>query len=245
MIECLNLRFRKPIIESHSSKDTAMVTRILIVEDEAKLANYLQEVFTELNFPVVTVGSVSELEKIFEARSAGFDVLILDRLLHGMDSIKFIPLIRQRMPELKIVVLSAINTPFEKANTLNLGADDYLAKPFEREELVARVHALLRRPKAQINFGNVVLNSDLRTMAVGEVEVELQNKEFLLLKTLFLIPGKIYNKSYLYNQVWNMSSEVESNVIESTVTKLRRRLQELGADFTIKNSRNVGYWIEE
>ena len=226
-------------------KESPMAARILIVEDEATLSKHLQKIFTDLNFSVFTVSSVSELEKIFEIRGAKFDVIVLDRLLHGVDSVKSIPFMRQRVPELKIVVMSAINTPSEKASVLNLGADDYLAKPFDGEELIARVHALLRRPKAEIKFGNVILNSELRTLAVEGEEVELQNKEFLLLKTLTIIPGRIYNKQYLYSQVWNMSSEVESNVIEATVTKLRKRLHELGANFTIKNSRNIGYWIEE
>lgn len=241
----LNLRFKNQSNKCKSNKDTAMVARILIVEDEAKLAIHLREIFVELNFSVFTVGSVSELERMFEIRGAKFDLVVLDRLLHGLDSINSILHMRQRMPEIKIVVLSAINTPFEKATTLNLGADDYLAKPFERDELVARVHALLRRPKSEINFGNMTLNSELRVMTINGSEVELQNKEFLLLKTLALIPGKIYSKNYLYSHVWNMSSEVESNVIEATVTKLRKRLHELGANFTIKNSRNIGYWIEE
>jgi DNA-binding response OmpR family regulator len=143
------------------------------------------------------------------------------------------------------MILSAIGTSSEKAALLDLGADDYLAKPFAGDELVARVRVLLRRNNPELKFGNLVLNSETRTMRVDEHETALQNKEYLLLRTLMQSPGKVFNKAYLYKKVWEMSEDVESNVVETTVNKLRRRLKDAGTSVQIKNVRNTGYWIEE
>jgi two-component system, OmpR family, response regulator len=169
----------------------------------------------------------------------------MDRLLHGRDSAVLVAEIKEKCPQAKIMILSAINSAHEKATLLNLGADDYLAKPFEVEELFARIGVLLRRSQSEFKLGNVLLNSEKRAMFVDEKEVALQNKEFILLRTLIRSPGKVYNKTELYEQAWEVSTETESNVIEATVNKLRRRLEEVGASVSIKSMRNKGYWIEE
>ncbi|MNT19182.1 Heme response regulator HssR [compost metagenome] len=120
-----------------------------------------------------------------------------------------------------------------------------MAKPFGSEELVARIRVLLRRTETILKLGNVALNSHDRTMKIGDQEIPLPNKEFVLLRTLIRNPRKIFSKVFLYEKVWEMSADVESNAIETMVNKLRRRLNEAGATVQIKNSRNAGYWIEE
>lgn len=219
--------------------------RILIVEDETKLLSLLARIIAEEGFSTFTCASFGELENLLKIPVKRFDVIILDRLLHGKDSASLVTQIKDVLPEVKIMILSAINSASEKATLLDLGADDYLAKPFSSEELIARIRVLLRRSLPELRFGNLILNTEKRSAKVDEKEISLQNKEFALLKTLIRTPGKVFNKIFLYEHVWEVSTEVESNVVEATVNKLRRRLEEAGANVSIKSTRNKGYWIEE
>jgi two-component system copper resistance phosphate regulon response regulator CusR len=219
--------------------------RILIVEDETKLLEHLADLFREDGFSVFTCSSYKELENSLQLPSKRFDIVLLDRLLQGRDSAEMLTQITDEVPDAKILVLSAINTAAEKASLLNLGAEDYVAKPFDSKELLARVHVLLRRNRPEIRLGNVLLDSDSRSMLVNDQDVPLTNKEFVLLRTLLKTPGKIYNKVFLYERVWEMNSSVDSNVVESTINKLRRRLEDARSTVQIKNARNVGYWVEE
>lgn len=217
---------------------------ILIVEDEQILLSHLSEMLSS-SFSVSKCQSFHDFERRAQDGDERFDIIVLDRLLHGQDSVDLLPRLKRARPETKVLVLSAINTPSEKAAVLDLGADDYLAKPFDGEELVARLRVLLRRSRPELRLGNLLLDSDRRTVVVGGKEIPLQNKEFALLRTFIQAPRKIFNKAYLYSQVWEMSTEVESNVVETTINKLRRRLREVGAEVFIKNMRNIGYWVEE
>lgn len=219
--------------------------RILIVEDETKLLQHLSQVVSAEGFSVFTCSSYAELENMIKLEVRRFDVVILDRLLHGKDSAALVGSIKNEMPDSRIMILSALNTAAEKANLLDMGADDYLAKPFDSNELVARIRVLMRRNRPEIRFGDIVMNSDDRSVRVRENVTPMTNKEFALLKTLMKAPGKVYSKSYLYEQVWEMNTEVESNVVEVTVNKIRRRLSDAGSAVSIKNTRNIGYWIEE
>ena len=219
--------------------------RILIVEDELSLRSHLADLFAEQGFSIFTCGAVSELEKLITLPVNPVDVIILDRLLNGKDAGTLIPDIKTAVHGVKIMVLSAINTPAEKALLLDLGADDYLAKPFSGEELIARVRVLLRRNNSVLRVGNLLLNVEDRKIFIGDNEMQLTNKEFLFLKTLVQSPGKVFNKEHFYARIWEMSPDVESIVVDTTVNKLRRRFEELGASVEIKNARGVGYWIEE
>ena len=218
---------------------------VLIVEDEVKLLVHLQETMTREGFSVRIRSTFLNFKDLLESAQYQIRVIILDRLLNGQDSSELIEKINITLPDTKILVLSAINTANEKTALLDRGVDDYLAKPFEMEELVARIKALLRRNSKELSVGNLILDLEKRVARVNGQEVLLQNKEFNLLKTLIRIPGKIYNKKYLYEHVWEVSAEIESNVVEATVNKLRRRLEEAGALLQIKSMRNKGYWIEE
>ncbi len=217
--------------------------RILVVEDETKLQEHLAQIMREEGFSVFSCTSYRELEGLLKI-PARFDVIVLDRLLHGRDSAQLVVQLKLFFAA-KIMILSAVTTASEKAALLDLGADDYLAKPFDSDELVARIRVLLRRRNPELILGNLALNLDDRSMRVSGNEIRLTNKEFLLLRTLLQTPRKIFNKLFLYKRVWEMSEDVESNVVEATVNKLRRRLKDADASVQIKNGRNTGYWIEE
>lgn len=217
---------------------------VLVIEDEAKLSELLLQNLSA-QFEVEGCPSYAELERLMERPALGFDVVVLDRMMNGRDTLALIDVFKERFPQCRILVLSAINTPAEKAVALDHGADDYLSKPFAWEELIARIRSLVRRGSRTIRFGNISLDTVDRVAKIGERDVTLSNKEFLLLRAFVQSPGKVFSKQTLFEQVWNMSSEVESNAIETTITKLRRKLEEAEAAPQIRNSRNLGYWLEE
>lgn len=224
---------------------TLTVQRVLIVEDEPRLLSHLMRIFSESGFSVFSCATIQELEGLVDLQARRFDLILLDRMLQNRDSAEILPGIKKQFPSGKVIILSAINSAAERAALLDRGADDYMGKPFDSTELIARARALLRRGPAQIQFGNLALDSVSRTINVGNAEMPLTNKEFLLLRALIQTPGKIFSKAYLYDEVWGIRADVESNVVETTVNKLRRRLRDAGATVTIKNSRNIGYWVEE
>ena len=221
--------------------------RILVIEDDKRLAEHVCGLVQGAGYAPRLVASMTELSDCLIG-SNDFQALILDRLIGGVDTKPRVPEMKKRWPNAAILVLSAINTPLERAELLNLGADDYLGKPFLSQELLARVRALTRRFSGpQSNYreiGDVVLEIPKRVlMAKGQFE-HLPAKEFLLLKLLSDELGRVLNKNELLDTIWNGAMDVETNVVESTVTNLRKRLTQLGSRVQIRNSRNVGYWLE-
>ena len=219
-------------------------TSVLIVEDDRRLnALLLKELSPD--FFLSGMESYHDLEFGLSQPSFPYDIVVLDRMMEGKDTAAILPALKEKVPQCRILILSAINTHEEKASILNLGADDYLSKPFSFAELKARLHALERRVSHEIRFANVLLNTVTRTALVAKTEMELSNKEFLFMQTLMKSPGKVFSKAVLLEHVWKVNPEVESNAIETTVNKLRRKLEEASAHMQIKNSRLLGYWIEE
>lgn len=219
-------------------------TRVLIVEDEEKLLTLIKATLAE-HFEVTAIGSHQELQELLEKASFPYDIVVLDRMMNGRDTVEVVSTLKSKFPQSQVLILSAINTPTEKAMSLDRGADDYLSKPFENEELVARVRALGRRAPSEVRFGNLAIDVISRSASVEGKTVTLTNKEYLLIWTLIRHPHRIFNKAALYQDVWQSNADIESNAIETTVNKLRRKLEEAGASISIRNSRNIGYWIEE
>ncbi len=221
--------------------------KILLAEDDIRLAEHLVSNLREHGFLIKHVSDKVGLECSL-ADSDKIDVIILDRLLGAFDSKHLLPKMRQKWSGTPILVLSAISTPNERTDLLNMGADDYLGKPFSTQELIARVRALLRRTSAPtgnfIQVGNLTINSIKRIILVGNSFDVLPAKEFVLLLTLCQEPGRVWSKDDLLDYVWGHATEVETNVVEATITNLRKKLSEIGANIMIKNMRNTGYWVE-
>jgi DNA-binding response OmpR family regulator len=219
--------------------------RILLVEDDKEISRLTVNALQQKQFEIVTARNIQELNEI-SAGGEEFEVVLLDRIIDGVD-------MKERFPQLKkrfanILVLSAISTPDEKADLLYLGADDYLGKPFSHDELAARIHSLLRRKRepslTTLRVGNLTLDTKRRTFSIGNNSDSLPPKEFLILECLCADPGKIWRRTSLLESVWGASSHAEDNLVEATITNLRRRLAAGGCSFKIRNTRNVGYWIE-
>lgn len=220
---------------------------VLIVEDELKLAAFVES------------GLIAEGHNCFRADDRESlsayrlnthflpDAVILDRLLYGVDVLDQIPGLRACWPDTRIVVLSAIGGPRDRAKALNLGADDYMNKPFEIEELLARLKAAERKTRATTSTPlpplAVSVNENLKDIEFQGRRCGLNNKEFLLAKMFLENPNKVFNRFRLLDIIWGYHSEVESNVVEVTVSHLRKKIpQESG--LKIMSRRNTGYWLE-
>lgn len=177
------------------------------------------------------------------------DVVLLDRQLADGDGIELIPMLRQRRPGVPVIVISALGKPLDRIHGLEQGADDYLAKPFLIEELVARIRAVLRRPTQMqdqaIAFGNVSFD-----VLGGEAEVDghplvLQRRERLALEALMRRAGQTLRRSSLEESMYGADDEIQSNSLEAIISRLRRKLADMGANVEIHPVRGVGYLLRE
>ena len=220
---------------------------LLLVEDDAKIAKHLISVLREQGFDVKHLSDHVEVQRVLH-ESSSVDMVVLDRMLGTFDAKELVPQIREKWPATPILVLSAISTPNERSELIDMGADDYLGKPFSTQELISRLRALVRRRASTdvyfLKVGDLVLDLVKRIATVASAVVHLTPKEFLLLRALCQERGRVWSKNDLLQHVWEQNVDVDTNVVEATVANLRKRLSEIGAEVKIKNARNSGYWIE-
>jgi DNA-binding response OmpR family regulator len=222
--------------------------KILIVDDEVEILKKMTFLAESEGGTVKTATSAQGLQQLLKSKSFYPQVIVLDRLLQNTDSVSLISEIKSTFADTKIIIVSAIDTPLEKARALDAGADDYLAKPFSAVELSARIKALYRRrdimPSLKVELGNLALDKEARSLIVGQESVPVSAKEYQLLVLFCENPGKIYPREVLLSKVWNSKAEVDTKVVEATINNLRRKLESSSANVAIKNARNVGYWLE-
>jgi len=216
---------------------------ILIVEDDLKVQSFIKE---SLQHDGYSVTACSNLDDVYELQFVP-DLIILDRLLGNLDTKSSLLKIKKKFSSSLILILSALNSAHEKAELLDIGADDYMGKPFSIIELSARIRSLLRRGnKVQeyLQVGDLIVNLPERTISCSGKRIDFTNKEFQVLKYLCPQSGKVFSKFQLMDLVWEANFEVESNVLEVTITNIRRKLIEAGSMVGIQSKRNIGYWIE-
>ncbi|MCB1065452.1 MAG: response regulator transcription factor [Verrucomicrobiae bacterium] len=221
--------------------------RILVVEDQPQIAGFIRSGLEENGFVVETCRTG---EAGFEmATTESFDAMILDIMLPGRDGLSILRSLRERRVTLPIMLLTARNELNERVEGLNLGADDYLTKPFFVEELVARLQALLRRSSGIAL--NILQNGDLsldlikREAKRGDREIELSQREFALLEYLMRSPGRVYSRSQICEHVWNTHFDTGTNMVDVAVTRLRKKIEETGESKLIDTVRGVGYRMHE
>lgn len=200
--------------------------RFLIVEDNPYLGKQVRQILEEQSYEVHLTSSGREAEE--KAVREGFDLIVLDLMLPDYDGVELCRNLRRRKVSAPILMLTALSSTEDKVAGLNAGADDYLTKPFEAEEFLARVRALLRR--AQPTEGAVVsyegLEMDLvkRTVTREGTPIELTAKEFALLEYFLRNPDRVLTRSNIGERVWGLLFEEESNVIEVYVSRVRRKI---------------------
>lgn len=222
--------------------------RVLVVEDEKKVRSFITQALTESGIGVDAVSTISDM--MTSLKTGTYDVIVLDRMLHGEDSIDYLHDIRKSAPKAKILVLSALSEVEERVKGLSEGADDYLGKPFHISELVARLRALLRRaePGDRVQRDTIIIYEDLKIdlstqrVARGDVKIDLTSKEFKTLCLLARHPGQIFSKTKILDEAWDLNHYPESNVVEVTIANLRGKLDKGGKPL-IHSRRGVGYWL--
>lgn len=223
-------------------------TRILIVEDDASIARLVQ---LELEHEGAEVRVAHDGEAgLAAAREFGPEAVILDVMLPGMDGVAVLRELRSSGPRdgnLPIIMLTARDAPADKIHSLDRGADDYLTKPFDTGELLARLRALLRRSGGDevIRISNLEVNTATREVRRGERGVELTAREYALLETLARNHRRVLTREALLEKVWEQEAAVETNVVEVYVGYLRRKLEASGEPPLIRTIRGAGYALRE
>ncbi|HAG12292.1 MAG TPA: DNA-binding response regulator [Ruminococcus sp.] len=222
--------------------------RILLVEDEAALADALVQIFHKNKYIAdVCYDGESGLDN---ALSGIYDMIILDVMLPRMNGLEVLKEIRQHKMTTPVLLLTAKDTVADKVAGLDVGADDYMTKPFSSDELLARIRSLYRR-NANIIFENVLTFSDLTLnlstceLFCGQNSFKLGLKEFSMME-LFLKNGtRVLSKETLIVKIWGYESDAESNNVEVYVSFLRKKLAHMKSKVAIKTMRGIGYCLEE
>lgn len=221
--------------------------RILIVEDELPLAEALTQILKKNNYTVDAVNDgISGLDY---ALSGIYDLIILDIMLPGMDGINVLKSVRKNGLSTPIILLTAKGEISDKVTGLDSGADDYLAKPFATEELLARIRAASRR-KGEIiadntlTFGDIELNTATLKLSKTDKEIKLILKECELMELLILRKNAVTSKELIIEKLWGFDSEAEYNNVEVYISFLRKKLAFLNSDVAINTVRGVGYVLE-
>ncbi|WP_456622475.1 MULTISPECIES: response regulator transcription factor [unclassified Bradyrhizobium] len=221
--------------------------RILLVEDEAEMAGALTSALRRYDMIVDHVPTLAEAE---EAISADVHAaVLLDRQLPDGDGLALIPKLRARADGVPIIVLTARGELADRITGLDSGADDYLAKPFAVEELLARLRAVLRRPAGLqpdvIRAGHLAFDVGHREASIDGQPFELPRRELLVLEALIRRMGRTVLRSALEEAVYNFDDEIQSNALDTHISRLRRKLAEANAGVEIHGIRGVGYLLKK
>jgi two-component system, OmpR family, response regulator len=221
--------------------------RVLLLEDQESLRSSTCKGLEEMGFAVDAVedGDVA----LMQALEVPYDALVLDIMVPGRDGLSILRVLRDKKNATPVILLTARSTLPEKIEGLNLGADDYLTKPFYIEELAARLRTVSRRHSGAAGHLLEVedLHMDLitRKASRGGVEMELSAREFQLLEFLMRTPGRVFSRVQIYEQVWGYGMDLESNLVEVYVQRLRAKIDKDHGKKLLRTIRGAGYALGE
>lgn len=222
--------------------------KILIIEDELHLAEALEQILKREHYSVDMVNN--GIDGLDYALTDLYDLILLDIMLPKLDGISVLKSLRKNNINTPVIMLTAKAETIDKVNGLDSGADDYLAKPFVTEELLARVRAAARRKgeitaDGSISFGDIQLNQQRLKLYKTNNEVKLTLKEFQLLELLIARKNTISSKEYIIEKLWGFDSEAEHNHVEVYISFLRKKLTFINSNVSINTQRGLGYYLEE
>jgi two-component system, OmpR family, response regulator len=221
--------------------------RILLVEDEPDMARLVRALVAGAGFVVDQAGGLGEA--LEASRQYNYDLLLLDRRLPDGDGLSLLPVVRAMSPGVRVMILTALDELSERVMGLDAGADDYLTKPFQGEELIARIRACLRRPGGAplppLVVGLLALDLATREVSVAGRPVALNRRELMLLQAMMRRASRVTTREALLEEVYSLLDEVQANTLDTLVSRLRRRLADLDSGVAIHTVRGIGYILTE
>lgn len=222
--------------------------RVLIIEDDQNLANVLSLQLQHEGFETDCI--YHGADAVFYALQNVYDVIILDRMLPGMDGLTILKLLRENQIHTPVILATALDSIEERITGLNCGADDYIVKPYDIRELIARIYALVRRPSnlgniKTLSFGDLVFDLAEGNLSVRERTIHLSKRERLLLEYFLKNPNQTLSRQLLYTRIWGIDGEVEDGNLDTYIYYLRKHLRSLESHVQISTVHGTGYKLEE
>ena len=221
--------------------------KILVVEDNTKL---LDSIVKELEKHFQVESTSNGEEAYYLIKQNIYDLVVLDLMLPGMDGIQILEGIRKTNEDILVLILTAKESVDDKVKAFMIGANDYLTKPFYKEELVARIYAMLRTKgkldnKNTLEFKDLKLDLNKKKVTVEGNEIELANKQFNLLEYLLLNKGTILLKEQIFDRIWGLDSDSTIDIVEVYISNIRKKLSTYGYHKYIVTKRRVGYMFDD
>lgn len=220
-----------------------MLVNVLFVEDEAKIANFVRAGLKEQGFVVDYCDNGDE--GYLRALDNEYDAIVLDIMVPGKDGLSILKLLRRQGRNAPVILLTARNELDDRLEGLNLGADDYIAKPFFVEELAARIHAVVRRSVSErqnlLCVGPIKLDRITREVTCDRQAIELTSREFNLLEYLMRSPGRVFTRTQILEHVWGYDFNPNTNVVDVCIQRIRKKIDPLDEVVWIESIRGVGY----
>lgn len=219
---------------------------ILVVEDEIAIRGMLTIILEQAGFLPLSAGEVDAAQKMLSDNLP--DLIVLDWMLPGISGVEWARRLKKdpSYREIPIILLTARGEEEDKVRGLEIGADDYLTKPFSPKELVARIRAVLRRSgklfgPSQLILGDLVLDTEQHRLSIGEHQLDVSPTEFRLMQFFMTHPDKVFNRTQLLDQVWGRSVYIEERTVDVHVRRLRKILAEYGREDLVQTVRGFGY----
>lgn len=220
--------------------------RVLIIEDDERLALSIQQLLNEQDIPSDI--SFDGDEGLEYARVGEYDVIVLDVMLPGINGFEIVKRLRSENINTPTLILSAKDAIDDKVFGLNQGADDYMSKPFNTTELIARIRALTRRKNEilpeEIQVGDLTLNQNTHYLFCGNKSLQLGAKEYQICEILMMNPKQLFSKETLINKIWGLDSDAEESNVEAYISFIRKKFNFLNTNVSIKTVRKSGYHLE-
>ena len=221
--------------------------KILLAEDEKSLSRALCAILEKNNYSVDPVYNGEDALEYL--RSSDYDAAILDITMPKLDGISVLKKLRSESNPVPVIMLTAKSEIDDKVEGLDSGANDYLTKPFDSKELLARLRVLTRSSSAQsdslLRFGNITLDRSTCDVTGPSGKIKLAGKEFQMLEMMMMDPGVIISAEKFMDKIWSIDSDADINVVWTFISYLRKKLTSVGASVSIKASRGQGYYLEE
>lgn len=220
--------------------------RLLLAEDERSLSKALVVILQKSNYAVDAVYDGQQVLDYLEDEV--YDGVILDIMMPKVDGLTVLSTIRKAGNDVPVLLLTAKSEVDDKVKGLDLGANDYLTKPFDAKELLARIRAMTRMhtqsPDSSLLFGNITLDRTIFELAGPNTTMKLPNKEFQMLELLLSNPKQVISTERMFEKIWGYDSDTELNIVWVYIAYLRKKLKKIGANVKIQAHRNVGYSLE-